>query len=414
MPEISLSVAEALDRLLSRLQVLPSEAVPLDDSLGRVLAERVSAPHDLPPFANSAMDGFAVRAEDTSGAGPSSPVRLRVMGDVAAGSPPRARVGAREAARIMTGGMIPEGADAVVPVEGTGEPAPMAGRPLPSDVEIRQEVPPGAWIRRPGLDLASGAMALEEGTVLGAKEIGLLAALGVGRPRVRRRARVAILSSGDELVDVESPLSAGKLRDANGAALTAAARDCGAEVLRGGVLRDNPESVTRGLRRAAEAGADLIVTSAGVSQGAFDFVRLVVEEQGGLEFWKVNIRPGKPLAVGQFMGRTFLGLPGNPVSALVTFEVFVRPALRVLHGARGTGRLRFEAELAEGIESDGRETYLRAVVELKDGGHRARLAGGQDSSVLSSLAAANALIVIPAGVRTMPEGARVRGWFIGL
>ena len=412
MPLMILSVAEALDRLLSSLEPLPSEEVPLEDALGRVLAQNVRAGHDLPPFANSAMDGFAVRAADTTSASPSSPVTLQVVGDVAAGSAPALRVGPGQAARIMTGGMLPEGVDAVVPVEGTGEPAPMAGRGLPRDVEVRQEVRVGAWIRRPGLDVAAGAEVLEQGRALGPKEIGLLAALGVGRPRVHRRARVAVFSTGDELVKASRPLGAGQLRDANGAALAAAVRQAGAEPISGGILRDRIRSVAAGLRRTVRAGADLILTSAGVSQGAYDFVRLVVEQEGNLEFWMVNIRPGKPLAVGQFQGKPFIGLPGNPVSALVTFEVFVRPALLRLHGARADDRIRFEARLEQPIDSDGRESYLRARVRWDQGGYRARLSGSQDSSALSALAAANALVIVPPGVRSLPEGASVQGWFL--
>jgi molybdopterin molybdotransferase len=392
---------------------LPSEEVRLEESLGRVLAHTVRAANDLPPFANSSMDGFAVRASDTAGASPSAPATLRVVGDVAAGTVPSLRVGKGEAARIMTGGMIPEGADAVVPVEETGEPSPMAGRELPSQVEVRAEAKAGARVRRPGLDVTAGAEVLEQGTVLGPKEIGLLAALGVVRLEVRRRARVAICSSGDELVRVSRPLAAGKLRDANGVALAAAVRQLGAEPIHGGILRDRYRAVSAGLRRAVRRGADLILTTAGVSQGAYDFIRPVLEREGDLEFWTVNIRPGKPLAFGHYAGKPFLGLPGNPVSALVTFEVFVRPALLKMHGVNDAGRIRFEARLEETIESDGRESYLRARVRWEPGGYRARLSGSQDSSVLSALAAANALLVVPAGVHALPAGARVEGWFFG-
>ncbi len=413
MPPIALSVAEALTRLLSSLEVLPSEEVRLEDSLGRVLARDVRAANDLPPFANSAMDGFAVRATDTAGASPSAPVTLQVVGDVAAGSVPSLRVGQGQAARIMTGGMVPEGADAVVPVEDTGEPWPMAGRELPRRVEVRAEAKAGARIRRPGLDVTAGAEVLKQGRILGPKEIGLLAALGVSRLEVRRRARVAICSSGDELVRASRPLTAGKLRDANGVALAAAVRQAGAEPIPGGILADRYRAVAMGLRRAVRRGADLILTTAGVSQGAYDFVRPVLEQEGDLEFWTVNIRPGKPLAFGHYGGRPFLGLPGNPVSALVTFEVFVRPALFKMHGVSGADRIRFEARLEEPIESDGRETYLRARVRWEPGGYRARLSGSQDSSVLSALAAANALLVVPAGVKALPAEARVEGWFFG-
>jgi len=413
MPPIVLTVAEALNRLLSSLEVLPPEEVRLEDSRGRVLASTVRAANDLPPFANSSMDGFAIRASDTAGASPSAPVTLHVVGDVAAGSVPSFHVGQGQAARIMTGGMIPEGADAVVPVEDTGEPSPMAGRELPRHVEVRAAAKAGGRIRRPGLDVTAGAEVLQQGRILGPKEIGLLAALGVVRVEVRRRARVAICSSGDELVRASRPLAPGKLRDANGVALAAAVRDAGAEPIPGGILRDRYRAVAAGLNRAVRRGADLILSTAGVSQGAYDFVRLVLEREGDLEFWMVNIRPGKPLAFGHFAGTPFLGLPGNPVSALVTFEVFVRPALLRMHGVNGEDRIRFVAELEEPIESDGRESYLRARVRWEASGYRARLSGSQDSSVLSALAAANALLIVPAGVRALPAGARVEGWFLG-
>ncbi len=407
-----LSVEEALERLLQRLSPVETEAVSLEGAVGRVLAEPAVASTDLPPFANAAMDGYAVRAGDVAGAGPDHPVTLKVVADVGAGLEDLPPIGAGEAARIMTGAPLPPGADAVVPVEDTSTPEAMAGTSAPSEVRVLRAVRSGDYVRPAGLDVRRGETVLAPGRRLRPADVGMLAAVGVSRPRVYRRPRVAILSTGDELVEVHEPLRPGKIRDSNSYALLAACRQAGAEAVRLGVAPDLEEAVEAKLEEAA-MGADLLLSSAGVSMGARDYVRLVLERRGELGFWRVNIRPGKPLAFGRYQDLPFLGLPGNPVSALVTFEVFVRPVLARLAGLARVERLVVRARLEEPVKSDGRESYLRAHLEWREGEYLARLAGSQDSSVLSSLVKANALVVIPAGVRSVEAGEAVEAWLLG-
>ncbi len=412
MPQPLLSVSEALHRVLADLKPLPADSVSLTESLGRVLAEDVTAGFDLPPFPNSAMDGYAVRAVDVVAASAEQPVVLRVLGEAGTGQAVSAKVALGGAVRVMTGAPMPEGADAVVPVEDTTDPSAMAGRPLPSQIGVCAPARSGAYVRRAGQDVQAGSLVLRAGQRLRPQDVGMLAALGVTRPRVSRKARLAILSTGDELVEPDQPLAPGQIRDANGYSLMAAVQAAGAEAIRLGIVRDQAQAVADGLDRAVAAGADLILASAGVSMGAYDFVRPVVQERGKLEFWKVNMRPGKPLALGTYREVPFLGLPGNPVSAMVTFEVFVRPAIRRLHGQTGEARLRFVARLDQAIESDGRETYLRAVVQWGEGWYHARPTRSQDSNILSSLVEANALLRLPAGVRFAREGETLEGWFL--
>lgn len=408
-----LSVQEALERLLQRLSPVDTEAVSLEAAVGRVLAEPIVAPTDLPPFANSSMDGYALRAEDVADAGPDRPVRLKVVADVGAGLEDLPSVGPGQAARIMTGAPLPPGADAVVPVEVTSTPQAMAGTTAPEEVEVLRAVRPGDYVRPAGLDVRRGETVLLPGRRLRPADVGMLAALGVPRPKVFRRPRVAILSTGDELVEVHEPLRPGKIRDSNSYSLLAACRQAGAEAVRLGVAPDREEAVEAKFEEAAAMGADLLLSSAGVSMGAHDYVRVVLERRGELGFWRVNIRPGKPLAFGRYRDLPFLGLPGNPVSALVTFEVFVRPVLARLAGLENVERLVVRARLEEPVESDGRESYLRAHLEWRDGEYVARLTGSQDSSVLSSLVKANALVVIPAGVRSVEAGEVVEAWLLG-
>ncbi len=407
-----LSVSEALERMLTHFHPLPPERCDLLDCLGRHLAQDVVASAALPPFASSAMDGYAVRAEDTRAASENGTVRLRVVGDVAAGESDLPQVGPGEAVRVMTGAPLPEGADAVVPVEGTREGGALAGKPLAAEVEITRAVSAGDYLRPAGGDVGAGHVVLRAGHRLRPQDIGMLAALGVAQPLVYGRPRVAVLSSGDELLEPWEPLKPAHIRDANSYALASAARALGAEVLRLGIARDDPQDLRQKLGRAVEAEANLIISSAGVSMGAYDFVRQVVESQGELYFWRINIRPGKPLLFGAYAGIPFMGLPGNPVSALVTFEVFVRPVLLRMSGGDPFDRDRVQVRLEGAVESDGRESYLRARVWGARDGLIARLTGSQDSGVLSSLIAANALLIIPAGVRRLEPGSRVEAWLL--
>ncbi len=407
-----LSVSEALSRVLSDFQSLGAEPVAAIDAADRVLAESVRATLDLPPFANSSMDGYAVRAADVRGAAAYTPATLAVIGDVPAGVIPSVAVRSGAAVRIMTGAQVPGGADAVVPVEATDDTRSPTGGPLPAIVQIREPVLAGANIRVVGEDVRLGEEVLPRGTLLRPYDIGVLAAFGINRVAVVRRPRVAILGTGDELVDIDQVPAAGQIRDTNGVTLTALALKYGAEPIRLGVARDRVEDVYARLIDAVESGADVIVSSAGVSVGAYDVVKTAVERDGSLLFWKVRMRPGKPLAYGRFRGLPFFGLPGNPVSAVVGFEIFVRPAILKLAGRLRLDKPRVGVSTAEPLYSDGRESYLRAVVVREGDRYVAHSAGGQGSNMISSLARSNALVIIPEGVREAPAGSRLDAWML--
>ena len=409
-----LSVDQARERILSHFQPVSTETRPLAGCANRVLAQDVVATLDLPPFDNSSMDGFAVRAADIADATPDSPRSLRVVADIPAGSQPRITLAEGEAARIMTGAPIPAGADAVVPVEDTDFDHRDAGTPAPDAVQVFKAARTGANRRARGTDLRLGQVVLQKGRILRAQDLGLLATLGLPDVLVYRKPRIALFSSGDELLPVDALLEQGKIRDSNSYTLSALVEEAGAEVIRLGVARDDREAVQALLDRAADLRVDLILSSAGISVGAFDFVKLVIESSGRMDFWRVNMRPGKPVAFGEYKGIPFVGLPGNPVSAFVGFEVFVRPTLGRLSGSfrgnRHAVRVRCEVQ----IDSDGRESYLRAYVteDLEHGGYTARLTGHQGSGNLHSLVQANALLIIPAGVKCVPAGEEVQAWLI--
>ncbi len=407
-----LSVSDALDRILAVFNPLPGERVALDSALSRVLAENVTAETDLPPFPNSAMDGYAVRSSDVEAASGSAPTSLVVVGDISAGEGSPAPIGPGQAMRIMTGAALPPGADAVVPVELTSLPAAMAGEGLPDHVTVVKAVKAGDFVRRAGQDVRRDTRVLSAGLRLRPQDIAMLAALGVAKPLVHQRPKVAIISSGDELVQVDQPLGPGQIRDANGYGIEAAVRLAGADPLRLRIAKDARGEIRERLANAVQAEADLIVSSAGVSMGAKDFVRVVLEAEGRLEFWRVDIRPGKPLAFGSYQGVPFIGLPGNPVSALVTFEVFVRPTLDRMAGLESTERHRLIARLKHRISSDGREGYLRASLTWEKGEYWASLSGSQDSGVLSSLVKGNALVGVRSGVKHIEQGASIEAWLM--
>jgi molybdopterin molybdotransferase len=414
MPEISLSVDDALARIVASFRPLGSENVPLDESLGRVLAEEIVAATDLPPFPSSSMDGYAVQSADVAKASRKTPVRLKVVGEIVAGGMREQELGSGQSIRIMTGAPLAEGADAVVPIEMTTEPGPMAGLPLPEYIDVVEQVVKGDYTREEGQDVRTGASVFSAGHRLRPQDIGMLAALGVAEPRVHKRPRVAVLSIGDELLDASEELVPGKIRDANGRALLAACRTTGAIPLLLGIAPDDPEELAGLLDRGVDQDAHLILTSGGLSMGAYDFVRTVVEQNGHLEFWRVKMRPGKPLAFGAYRGVPIMALPGNPVSALVTYEVFVRPALAHLGGRDQASRLRLLVRTEEEIVSDGRLSYLRARIRWHDGVFRARLTGSQDSGVLMSLVTADALVIVPEGITHMQAGEELEAWLIGL
>jgi molybdopterin molybdotransferase len=386
-----LSLDEAQARMLAHARPGAVERVALVDAAGRVLAEsRIIAAVDVPPFANASMDGFALRSADAPGV-------LRVTGEVAAGSTatlPHVEPGA--AVRIMTGAPMPPGADAVVPIEDVAE----------SDgvVSVPASVTSGAFVRAAAHDTRAGDEVRLPGPLSPAR-LAVLASLGIGSIEVLRRPSVAILSTGDELVAPGEALLPGQIHDANGPALAAAVADAGGEPRLLPLVGDDPDAIERLLRGGAASG-DLVVTSGGVSVGRHDHVRAVIERSGRLDFWRVAVQPGKPIAVGELEGTAVVGLPGNPVSALVTFELFVRPLIRAMLGLSGDGRLRLRAVASERMAKDaGRRAFLRVVVTATDDGYVARPAGGQQSSQLRPMADANALLVVPEGVGAAEPGA---------
>ena len=407
-----LTVEQALSMVLAGVEPLPSEDVPLADALGRVLAAPIVARDSLPPFANSSMDGYAVRAEDTEEAASNKPVSFNVLTDIAAGTVADVVVTQGTAARIMTGAAMPQGADAVVPVEDTNEPWRDSARRLPETVLIHRSVQPGDYVRPIGEDIEAGHQVLDTGHVLRPQEIGVLAALGVSIVPVHRRPRVGLLATGDELIAVEQPLQPGKIRNSNSYAQAAQIMTLGAEPISLGVAGDRESDVRHKLALGLEQEVDLFVSSAGVSVGAYDVVKAVLEKEGNIGFWRVRMRPGKPLAFGDYHGVPYLGLPGNPVSAMVSFERFVRPAIRKMAGFSGLDRPEVSVVLKEEITSDGRETYVRAVVRRTADGYEAVSTGSQGSNILTSLVKANALVIIPKGVRQVEAGMVLRALMI--
>jgi len=402
-----LSVEQARENILSHIQSVTTEKIHLFKCANRVLATDIAAADDLPPFDNSSMDGFALRATDLAYAAPESPIILRVIADIPAGSTPTISLTSGEAARIMTGAQMPNGADAVIPVEDTTFNDRSPGTPPPKTVVITRPILANENVRPRGMDVLAGDVILRSGTQLDAQSVGILAMLGYAEVEVFRRPRVALLSSGDELLEIGAPLESGKIRDSNTAMLAALVQSANAEVLRLGIAKDTRDSVTNLLEKAITQNVDLILTSAGVSVGAFDYVKEVIESNGSLNFWRVNMRPGKPLAFGEYKNIPFIGLPGNPVSAFVGFEVFVRNTLEKLGGLSKGRRQLVRVICEKEILSDGRESYLRAVIREKDGQYTASLTGHQGSGNLLSLVQADALLIIPAGVKCVPAGQEV-------
>jgi molybdopterin molybdotransferase len=407
-----LSVAEARERILSRFKPVAAERLPLAECPYRVLAQDIAAATDFPLFDNSSMDGFAIQAADVATATPASPRTLRVVADIPAGSQPTISLAPGEAARIMTGAPLPFGADAVIPVEETDFHNRDAGTQAPENVQAMKAMQAGENVRPRGADVRAGESVLQKGQILRPQEIGLLAMLGEAQVSVYRKPRVALFSSGDELLPVDAPLTAGKIHDSNSYTLAALLQSANVEVIHLGVAADRRAEVESLLKDAVREQVDLIVSSAGVSVGAFDFVKEVVESNGRLDFWRVNMRPGKPLAFGEYEGIPFIGLPGNPVSAFVGFEVFVRPTLGRLSGLETATRLTVRVRLGEAIESDGRESYLRAEVCEEGGTLVAHLSGHQGSGNLLALVRANALLIIPAGVKSAPANQEVNAWML--
>ncbi|MBN1484660.1 MAG: molybdopterin molybdotransferase MoeA [Chloroflexia bacterium] len=406
MKQGPISLERALSILLAQLAPLEPEQLSLPGVLGRVLAEDVSADHDLPSFANAAMDGYAVRGADITAARSDAPVGLQVLGEVAAGQGQAPPVRPGTAVRIMTGAPLPPGADTVVPWEQTDQ-----GRSEPGRVYVRQALPAGRHVRQAGEDVRRGELLLCAGQRLRAPEIGLLAALGRSRVRVTRRPRLAVLAGGDELVEPGRPLGPGQIYSSNAYALSAYVQRYGGEALRLPPTRDTLESLAAGLEQAREAGADLAISSGGTAQGAYDWVHELLRRRGRLYFHNLRLRPGRLTTFGRWGGLPLLALPGNPASALVAFELLGRPALLHLQGQRALRKPEVTALLQEDVGAHQHAPrYLRALVQQDEtGGFSARLTGPQGTAMLSSMARANALLVIPeTAYPRVPAGSSVR------
>jgi molybdopterin molybdotransferase len=409
-----LTTEAAQTQILAHFSALPAQKQPLMQALGCRLAQDVIAPLDLPPFANSAMDGYAVRASDIATARRYHPVQLPVIGDIAAGSTTPQTLSPHAAYRIMTGAPLPINSDCVVPLEQTNDTTSSHGAAAPTSITIHQALTAGTYVRPIGSAVQAGWQVLTAGTWLGAPQLALLAALGLTEITVHQRPRIAILSSGDELVEPGQPLQFGQIYNSNGTLLKASIEQLGATVLDFGVVPDRLATVQARLADIAAAQPDLLLTSAGVSTGASDVLRLALEQSGTLTFWRVAMRPGKPVAFGTSHGIPWLGLPGNPVSSLVTYEVLARPIIQMLSGnPNPCQRLSITARLDFGTAQSERETYLR--VHLTDGpdGYWAYNSGGQDSHQLAHLAQSNALAIIPIGSAFLPIGTPVKTWPLG-
>lgn len=390
-------LAAARREVLSAMRRLPAIDVPLDEAQGLVLASDVIAPHPVPTFANSAMDGYAVRVADVA----DPPVVLEISEDVPAGRVASGPVRPGAVIKIMTGAPIPVGAEAVVKVEDT-EPIP-GGR-----VRIMSSVAMGTAVRPAGGDLVEGQLVMPSGVRLGPVHLGVLATIGVSAPKVRRRARVAVLSTGDELFPADSPsLPPGGIRDSNRPLLKGLLSEVGAEIIDMGIIPDQEDRLRSALMEASSE-ADVTVTSGGVSMGEYDLVKQVLSTLGDVELWKVAMQPAKPFAFGHIAGTPLFGLPGNPVSALVAFEQFVRPSLLKMMGARALYRPRVPAVAGHLLRTNPEKTvFVRVVVGMENGRLVARSSGGQGSNVLSAAAAADGMAVVPRGVDVIGKGESV-------
>ncbi len=432
-----LSVEAARDAVLAVAEPVATERIVAADALGRITAETVRARVSLPPWPNSAMDGYAIRAADTTGASADAPVELRVIGDIAAGAAPDVTVMPGSAARIATGARLPDGADAVVPVEATtpldaarrlGPRGRDAAGALPAACLVHEPVAPGGSVRAEGSDLEAGAVLLQPGSAMTGVAVALVAGAGVESLLVHRRPRIAVLATGDEVRGPGKPLGPAGIPDANGPGLRALVTAAGGDAIDLGIAADDLDDVLARLRRGLDAGADALIVSGGVSVGPYDVVKTAIETVGRIDLWRVAVQPGKPFAFGVADrpggGAPVLlfGLPGNPVSSAVTFELFVRPAIRSLAGRHDLLRPVDRAVLGEPVtKSHGRRAFLRVEAERDETGAPARdlhgrvrvhLAGGQGSHVISALAAADALAVVPEADDSLPAGAEVALWWL--
>lgn len=405
--EPMLTVEQARDRVLAAIRPIGTERVSLSEAHGRVLAEAIVADRDIPARDNTAMDGYAVRAADVAGASRETPVALEVVETLPAGYVAKRSVEQGTAIRIMTGAPMPEGSDAVVIVEVTESEGDV--------VRVFRPSAQGASIRRRGEDVRAGETVLGSGAELRAGEVGLLASLGRPFVTVARRPTVAVLSTGDELLEVGSPQEEGKIVNSNAFSLAALAREAGAHATVLPIARDTLDDISAAL--VAASAADVVVTSGGVSVGDFDFVKAALDSLGAkTNFWRIAMKPGKPVVFAELLEKPFFGLPGNPVSCMVGFHLFVWPALQKMMGVDASRCMRPEvtAVLSGPVKSSGdRRNYQRAVVAWRDGRLIAETKRAQGSGVLSSMVAANGLVIVPEGTKQIAEGETVRVQLIG-
>ena len=398
-----LSVEEARQQMLNTIPVLPTEKREILNCAGYVLADALHAEENIPPFDNSAMDGFAVRAADVQNASETKPAVLTVVETIAAGYAPTKQVAPGQTSRIMTGAMMPEGADTVVMQEVTQRDG--------DEVKIFEGVDKTGNVRFTGESVAEGQQVMGKGKYLRPPEVSMLASLNCPEVIVYRKPTVAIVSTGDELTPLGEPLEPGKIRDSNRYGLYAQVEEAGGIPIDMGIAPDD-EAETERIFRAALAKADALITSGGVSVGEHDVVKSVLARLGKINFWRVAMKPGKPQAYGIADGKPIFGLPGNPVSSLVVFELFVRPALLKMAGHTELLRPIFKATLAEPVTNrDGRVNYMRAILKASNGQYTAEMTGPQGSGILHSLVLANGLITIPAGV-TLGAGETVDAQFL--
>ncbi|MGD2027209.1 MAG: molybdopterin molybdotransferase MoeA [Anaerolineales bacterium] len=392
-----ISVTEALERILESVDKLSPKTILIETALGNVLAAPVFADRDFPAFDNSSMDGIAVIAGDSHTASHEAPVKLALSGSIPAGDYLNQEVGHNQAVQIMTGAPLPPGADAVIPVENTSLDF---SRPVTEDfVLVYQPAKEGDNIRMQGEFYKKGEQLIPAGHCLRPQDIALLATIGKPEISVVRTPRVGVLTTGDELVPPGEPLAPGKIRDSNSYMLAALLKQAGMEVIHTGIVSDEREKIIEALNLLVRGQINLILTSGGVSMGAYDLIRQVLESEGELKLWKVNMRPGKPLAFGDYRGTPFIGLPGNPVSAFVGFQVFVYPTLRKMKGLPAEEIRVEEAVLLEDMRSDGRESYIPAHLEKHGETWVVQPAANQSSGNLYALVPGNSLIIVPVGVK---------------
>lgn len=407
-----ISVEEALEKILESISVLTDEKKPLLDSLGQVLSEDVYAPFDVPAYTNSAMDGYAVIAENIRGAAPDRPVILRVKGEIPAGKFPKIKVVSGNCVRIMTGGIIPKGADAVVPIENTDFGDYSEQIKNDNEIKIIGELDKGSHIRYAGEDILKGELVINKGRSLRPVEIGVLASLGIRTVNVIRRPIISILATGNELVSSRTKLTPGKLYNSNTYSVASQVKVYGGIPKILGIAKDRINDITDALSKGLDS--DLIVTSGGVSVSEYDIVKKALKTQGEMVFWRVRMKPGRPLTFGVFTRPDnkkipHIGLPGNPVSCMLDFELFGRPAIYKMMGKMDFTRKVISAILQdEIINSDGRRIFARVKVTPRDGGYIAQLTGSQGSGVLTSMLKADGLAIVPETVDKVGYGEIVK------